>query len=151
MNPESDKSFLYTFVKDYFNGDFEVKIMSDTLTMEEIESRFDGEWVLIEDVETDEKLEIVRGKVVYHGDDKEVLHQKAMKSESDHLATLFIGRPDPKIRIEELSAFGKEKTDFLINAHDLPPTASVDGVLGLDFLRRKVLTIDFKQGQIELK
>lgn len=56
----------------------------------------------------------------------------------------------PKIRIEKLITLGKEKSDFLVNAHDLPPTASVDGVLGLDFLRENVLTIDFKQGEIEL-
>ena len=71
--------------------------MSETLTMEEIEKKFDGEWVLIEDVETDEKLEVVRGRVTYHGKDKEKLHQKAMKSKSDHLATLYIGKPDPKM------------------------------------------------------
>ncbi len=56
----------------------------------------------------------------------------------------------PKIRIEKLITLGKEKSDFLVNAHDLTPTASVDGVLGLDFLRENVLTIDFKQGEIEL-
>ena len=33
--------------------------MSEILTMEEIEKKFDGEWVLIEDVENDVKLEIV--------------------------------------------------------------------------------------------
>ena len=57
----------------------------------------------------------------------------------------------PKIRIEKLSALGKEQNDFLVNAHDLPPTASVDGVLGLDFLRGNVLTVDFVKGEIELK
>jgi predicted aspartyl protease len=57
----------------------------------------------------------------------------------------------PKIRVENLSALGKEKSDFLILAHDLPPTASVDGVLGLDFLRENVLTIDFVKGEIEIK
>jgi len=72
--------------------------MNEILTMEEIERKFDGEWVLIEDVETDEKLEVLRGKVTYHGKDKEELHQKAMKSKSDHLATLYIGRPDPKMK-----------------------------------------------------
>ncbi len=71
--------------------------MSEILTMKEIEKKFDGEWVLIEDVETDEKLEVLRGKVVFHGNDKEVLHQKAMKSKSDHIATLYIGKPDPKM------------------------------------------------------
>jgi len=71
--------------------------MGEVLTMEEIEKKFDGEWVLIEDVETDERLEVVRGKVTYHGQDKEQLHKKAMKSESDHIATLYIGNPDPKM------------------------------------------------------
>ncbi len=71
--------------------------MSEVLTMKEIENRFNGEWVLIEDVETDEKLEILRGKVTYHGKDKNELHRQAMKSKSEHLASLFIGKPDPKM------------------------------------------------------
>ena len=56
----------------------------------------------------------------------------------------------PKITIEKLTALGKEKTNFQIIAHDFPPTSSVDGVLGLDFLRENVLKIDFVQGEIEL-
>lgn len=71
--------------------------MEEVLTMEEIEKKFDGEWVLIEDVEANEQLEILRGKVTYHGKDKEKLHQKAMKSVSKHIATLYIGKPDPKM------------------------------------------------------
>ncbi len=70
--------------------------MSEILIMKEIEQKFDGEWVLIEDVETHEKLEVVRGKVIFHGKDKDAMHEKAMKSKSNHLATLYIGRPDPK-------------------------------------------------------
>jgi len=57
----------------------------------------------------------------------------------------------PKIGIEKLTALGKTKENFTVIAHDLPPTASVDGVLGLDFLRENVLTIDFVQGEIELE
>lgn len=71
--------------------------MNEILTMEEIEKKFDGEWVLIEDVEANEQLEVIRGKVAYHGNDKEKLHQKAMQSESKHIATFYIGRPDPKM------------------------------------------------------
>ena len=71
--------------------------MSEFLTMEEIEKKYDGEWVLIEDVESNEQLEVIRGKVTYHGKDKEKLDQKAMKSKSNHLATLYIGKPDPKM------------------------------------------------------
>jgi aspartyl protease family protein len=54
----------------------------------------------------------------------------------------------PKITIEKLTALGETKADFTVIAHDLPPTASVDGVLGLDFLRGHVLNIDFKIGEI---
>ena len=71
--------------------------MSEILTMEEIEQKFDGEWVLIEDVETDEQLEILRGKVTYHGKDKNELHRQAMKSKTKRFASLFIGKPDPKM------------------------------------------------------
>lgn len=56
----------------------------------------------------------------------------------------------PKFTIEKLTALGKEVSDFIVIAHDFPPTASVDGVLGLDFLRENVLTIDFIKGEIEL-
>lgn len=71
--------------------------MSEILTMEEIEKKFNGEWVLIEDVETDEKLEIVRGRVTYHGGDKNELHRRAMESKTRRFASLFIGKPDPKM------------------------------------------------------
>ena len=71
--------------------------MDEILTMEEIEKKFDGEWVLIEDVEANEQLEVLRGKVTYHGKDKNELHQIAMKSQSKHLASLFIGKPDPNM------------------------------------------------------
>ena len=57
----------------------------------------------------------------------------------------------PKITIEKLTALGKTKDDFQIIAHDFPPTSTVDGVLGLDFLRGNVLTVDFVKGEIELK
>jgi len=54
----------------------------------------------------------------------------------------------PKITIEKLMSLGETKANFTVIAHNLPPTASVDGVLGLDFLRGHVLNIDFKIGEI---
>jgi predicted aspartyl protease len=56
----------------------------------------------------------------------------------------------PKITIEKLTALGKEKSNFAVIGHDFPPTSSVDGVLGLDFLRENILKVNFKQGVIEL-
>ena len=43
--------------------------MNEEMTIEEIESRFDSEWVLIEDPRTDEQLKILGGKVLYHSKD----------------------------------------------------------------------------------
>jgi hypothetical protein len=42
------------------------------------------------------------------------------------------------------------RAGFPVLAHSFPPGASHDGVLGLDFLRGHVLTIDFVQGEITL-
>ena len=35
-------------------------------------------------------------------------------------------------------------------AHTLPPSASIDGLLGLDFLRGQILQLDLRQGTITL-
>ena len=70
--------------------------MNEVLTMAEIENKFNGEWVLIEDVETNEKLEILRGKVTYHGKDPKELHRRAKESKSKYIASRYIGKPDPK-------------------------------------------------------
>ena len=41
--------------------------MDTALTMDEIDARFDGEWVLVEDPITNAALEVERGKVRFHG------------------------------------------------------------------------------------
>jgi hypothetical protein len=43
--------------------------MNDVLTMEEIEARYSGEWVLIEDPEIDAVQRVRRGRVRWHGQD----------------------------------------------------------------------------------
>jgi predicted aspartyl protease len=45
---------------------------------------------------------------------------------------------------------GQTRTSFPVLAHSFPPAASHDGVLGLDFLRGHILTIDFIKGEITL-
>jgi predicted aspartyl protease len=56
----------------------------------------------------------------------------------------------PLVTVAKLTALGRERADFSVLAHTLPAGSSVDGVLGLDFLRAGVLTIDFQAGQITL-
>ena len=53
---------------------------------------------------------------------------------------------------------GSKKGDILdlhrfglpVLGYTLPASASVSGLLGLDFLRNRVLTLDFRAGQITL-
>ena len=45
-------------------------------------------------------------------------------------------------------AMGQERSQFPVLVHTLPPSASVDGLLGLDFLREQIVKIDFQQGII---
>jgi len=49
-----------------------------------------------------------------------------------------------------LIALGQARNNFRVIAHNLPPSTSVDGVLGLDFFRGQVLTLDFVKGEITL-
>ena len=54
------------------------------------------------------------------------------------------------VSLGKIVALGRELADFPVLAHTLPPSAGVDGVLGLDFLRGQLLTIDFLNGRLIL-
>jgi predicted aspartyl protease len=54
------------------------------------------------------------------------------------------------VPISKIEALGREFTQFRVLAHTLPPSAGVDGVLGLDFLRGQLLSIDFASGRLAL-
>ena len=60
--------------------------------------------------------------------------------------TLFV----PRITVMKFKALGQDRPNFPILSYALPPTALVDGVLGLDFFRGTILTLDFRIGQITL-
>jgi len=57
----------------------------------------------------------------------------------------------PQIVVQRVEALGREQTDFPIVCHTLPPSAAVDGVLGLDFFRGARLTVDFRKGLVTLE
>ena len=56
----------------------------------------------------------------------------------------------PKITLQRLVALGNERTCFPVLGHTLPPSAGIDGLLGLDFVRGQILTVDFRTGTITL-
>jgi hypothetical protein len=56
----------------------------------------------------------------------------------------------PRLPVARIRALGQERTSFTIVAHTLPPSAPIDGLLGLDFFRGQQLVIDFRSGQITI-
>ena len=57
----------------------------------------------------------------------------------------------PRIPLTRVRALGMERADFPVLSHTLPPSATIDGLLGLDFLRDRKLTIDFRLSQISFE
>ena len=57
----------------------------------------------------------------------------------------------PRIATAKPEALGRACANFPVLCHTLPPTATVDGVLGLDFFRGLQLTIDFRSGVLAVE
>lgn len=57
----------------------------------------------------------------------------------------------PRIVVSRLLALGQVRQAFPVLCHTLPPSAGVDGLLGLDFLRGQSLTLNFRTGRITLR
>ena len=56
----------------------------------------------------------------------------------------------PRVTLDKIVTLGQERMGFPVLGHTLPPSAGVDGLLGLDFLRGQQLTVDFRNGQVTL-
>lgn len=65
--------------------------MDDILTIAEIQSKFDSEWILVEDPQTDPSLEVQGGKVRWHSKDRDEVYRKAIELRPRHFAVLYTG------------------------------------------------------------
>lgn len=72
-------------------------------------------------------------------------------SEKQQITTASGVEHVPRIMVEELQALGQERPGFPVLCHTLPPSARVDGLLGLDFLRGRRLVLDFRKGLLSLE
>ena len=57
----------------------------------------------------------------------------------------------PKLNLRGVEALGKAVKNLEVLCHTLPPTSLVDGLLGLNFLRRFDVRINFKAGYITVR
>ena len=69
--------------------------MSDVLTITEIEAQFASEWVLVEDPQTNDALEVQSGKVLAHSKDRDEVYREAVRLRPKRFAMLYTG-PLPK-------------------------------------------------------
>jgi hypothetical protein len=65
--------------------------MSDVLTVAEIEKRFDSEWVLIDEPQTNDALQVEAGRVRWHSKDRDEVYRKAVELHPKRFAVLYIG------------------------------------------------------------
>ena len=63
------------------------------MTIKEIESSFDSEWVLVGDPTTDESFNVLRGKVLHHSKDRDEVYRKGLELGPKRVAILYLGRP----------------------------------------------------------
>lgn len=62
------------------------------MTISEIQTRFSSEWILLEDPETTETLEVKSGNVLWHSKDRDELYRKARELRPKHSAILYTGQ-----------------------------------------------------------
>jgi hypothetical protein len=142
--------------------------MDEILTYDQIKARYAPDWVLIGDLVTDENLDVLSGKVLFHSPDHEEVWHKVAEFKPGRFAVECLGTyPEgmeckatvltggsaqvvPLVVVTRLSALGQHRLGFPVVAHSLPAGALADGLLGLDLLQNQVLTIDFRAGQITL-
>jgi hypothetical protein len=66
--------------------------MDEILTIAQIKKRFDSEWVLVEDPQANEALEVQRGTVRWHGKDRDEVYRKALELHPRRFAMLYTGK-----------------------------------------------------------
>jgi hypothetical protein len=65
--------------------------MDEILSAGEMESRFVAEWLLVEDPQTDDALEVRTGKVRFHSKDRDEVYRKAVELRPRRFAVLYTG------------------------------------------------------------
>ena len=65
--------------------------MSRLLSIDEIESRYPDERILIGDPQTNEALAVLSGTVLWHSADRDEVYQKAVELRSKHVAFHYSG------------------------------------------------------------
>jgi hypothetical protein len=66
--------------------------MDDVLTISQIERQFDSEWVLVENPQTNQEMQVQAGKVLWHSKDRDEVYRKAIELRPKRFAMLYTGK-----------------------------------------------------------
>ena len=66
--------------------------MTREMTLAEIKSEFDSEWILIGDPMTDEALNVLQGRVLHHSKDRDEVYRKAVSLRPKRSAIVYTGQ-----------------------------------------------------------
>ena len=64
---------------------------NELLSVEEIEDRFESEWILVGDTELDSHFRVIRGKVIWHSKDRDEVYREAVRLRPKRFAMLYTG------------------------------------------------------------
>jgi len=66
--------------------------MKKVFTMKELEALYSVEWVLLANPKHIERLEMLRGELVFHSKDRNEVYKEAHKRKDAHTAILYVGK-----------------------------------------------------------
>ena len=67
--------------------------MSAVLTYDEIKQQYPDEWLLIADAQMDDEMNILRGKVVAHSKDRDVVYRALLTVPGRRISIEYTGEP----------------------------------------------------------
>ena len=65
--------------------------MKKVFTMKELEALYSGEWVLLVNPKHIERLDRLRGELVFHSKDRDEVYKEAHKRKDAHTAIFYVG------------------------------------------------------------
>jgi hypothetical protein len=66
--------------------------MKKVFTMQELEARYSGEWVLLVNPVHNEVMELIRGELVFHSRNRDEVYKEAHKRKDAHTAIFYVGQ-----------------------------------------------------------
>lgn len=65
--------------------------MDNIRTVEEMKTQFESEWVLVENPQTNDALEVLKGKILHHSKDRDEVYRKAVALRPKRSAIVYTG------------------------------------------------------------